>query len=108
MATRAELAALIGQELQVTQTGDSLTPSDLTDILTRVDALRAWLIEEGLCYWPAENIPDGAKIPLAMVAADWCKAMFGVKYDRGAEGIQLLRRHCSKRATGEPAQAEYF
>jgi hypothetical protein len=108
MTTQASLALMAAQELQLVAAGGALSADDQILILDRLTKLRAWLIEEDLCYWDADSIPDAASIPVAKLLAHECKDVFGVPYNKFAEGMAQLRRHIAKRANGEPGRADFF
>ena len=112
--TNAELRVLAAEELGIKAGTMSLT-SDQDDFINRrLTPMRAWLIEEGLTYWPEDAIPDAAAIPMAKILAGQCAELFGRgpkaddPYEGGAAGYAALERHCSQRSSKEPVKAEYF
>lgn len=112
--TSAQLYTLVGEELGIISGTMPLTPEDADKIARRNTSVRAWLIEEGLCYWPAETIPDAASLALAQIIASQCAELFGRgprsedPYMHGDAGLAALERHCSKRSSKEAVTAEYF
>lgn len=112
--TLTQLYTLVGEELGIVQGNEALSPDDTDKISRRASRVRAWLIEEGLCYWADNAIPDAASLPFAMILAAQCAEQFGRgagaenPYPGGQSGYQLLREHVSKRSAKEPVRAEYF
>ena len=112
--TNVELYQLVGEELGITGAGETLS-ADVSDMISRrADKVRAWLIEESLCYWVSDAIPDAAALPYAQVVAGQCAEAFGrgpnseTPYLLGETGYRLLERHVSQRSSKEPVTAEYF
>lgn len=108
MPNKLALATHIGEELKVIGAGETLSAEDSAKIQDRIDKARAYLIEEGVCYWPADDIPTAVMIPLAKYMAHEVAPMFDLTYERGAEGYDELRRHSAKRSSLEPLKASYF
>lgn len=113
--TASQLYTLVGEELGIVSGNMPVSADDADKISRRHTAVRAWLIEEGLCYWPADSIPDAASLAFAQVLAWQCMESVGARsshsedpYDKGPEGYAALERHVSKRSSKEPVQAEYF
>lgn len=108
--TNATLRTLVGRELEVLPSNRSaLNATDAAVVDEYISGVRAWLIEEGLCYWADGTIPEAVKLPLAYLVADECKTVFGkASYAKGPKGFQLLKEHCAARPSGEPTKAEYF
>lgn len=112
--TAAQLYTLVGEELGIVSGTMPVAADDADKISRRHTSVRAWLIEEGLCYWPSNTIPDAASLPFAMVLAGQCAELFGRgpraedPYTKGDAGFALLERHTSKRSSKEPVTAEYM
>jgi hypothetical protein len=112
--TAAQLYTLVGEELGIVSGTMPVSPDDADKIARRHTPTRAWMIEEGCCYWPLNTIPDAAALPFAMVLAGQCAEVFGRgprsedPYTKGPDGFQLLKEHTSKRSAKERVQAEYF
>lgn len=109
-ATNEQLRTLIGRELEILPSNRSaLNAADAALVTEYMGGVRAWLVEEGLCYWADGTIPDAVKLPLAYIVADQCKETFGkVGYAKGATGLEMLKRHVSQRASNEPVKSEYL
>lgn len=112
--SNTDLYQLVGEELGIIQAGETLS-ADVSDLISRRAArVRAWLIEEGLCFWVDDEIPDAASLPYAQVVAGQCAEAFGrgpnsdTPYLLGETGYRLLERHVSQRSEKEPVSTEYF
>lgn len=112
--TNLEIYQLVAEELGIIGAGETL-PADNSDMISRrADLVRQWLIEESLCYWISDAIPDAAALPYAQVVAGQCAEAFGrgpnseTPYLLGETGYRLLERHVSQRSSKEPVAAEYF
>jgi hypothetical protein len=112
--TNVDLYQLVGEELGLIGGGQSLAADDQDRIARRAAKVRAWLIEESLCYWLDDAIPDAAALPYAKIVAGQCAEMYGrgpsseIPYALGEEGYRLLERHVSQRSAREPVTSEYF
>jgi hypothetical protein len=108
--TNTQLRTLIGRELEVLPSNrTALNAADAAVVDEYIAGVRAWLIEEGLCYWADGTIPDAVKLPLAYIVAEEAKNVFGkATYSKGPKGFALLKEHCAARPSGEPTKAEYF
>lgn len=112
--TDATVRSLAAKELGLISGVETLTADDDSKIDEYFDGVRAWLIEEGLCYWAADANPDAVKIPFAQIIAGQAAEHFGrgpsaeSPYTLGAAGYAALERHCSKRSAREPVPSEYF
>lgn len=108
-ATNAQLRTLVGRELEVLPAGRSaLNAADGALVDEYISGVRAWLIEEGLCYWADGAIPEAVKLPLAYIVAQHSAASFSKQYAKGDAGYKLLKEHCAQRPSGEPTMADYF
>lgn len=109
-ATNAQLSALVGRELEVLPSNrSSLNAADGALVTEYHAGVRAWLIEEGLCYWADGTIPEAVKLPLAYLVAEECKWAFGkASYNKGPKGLEMLKRHVASMPSGESTQAEYY
>ena len=112
--TNTQLHTLVAEELGIISGNEALSADDADKISRRRVAVRAWLIEEGLVYWPSNTIPDAASLPYAQVVAGQCAEMYGrgpsspSPYPGGPLGFAALERHVSQRSAKEPVIAEYF
>jgi len=112
--TNVQLYVLVAEELQLISGNEALSADDSDKISRRASRTRSWLIEEGLCYWLDDDIPDAAALPLAQIVAGQCAEMYGrglgssAPYPNAAAGYALLERHVSQRSAREPVKTEYF
>src|SRR3990167_7737399 len=112
--TDATVRSLAAKELGLISGNETLSADDSAKLDEYFDGVRAWLIEEGLCYWATDAVPEAAKIPVAQVVAGQAAEHFGrgagaeAPYTLGAAGFAALERHCSKRSAREPVPSEYF
>jgi len=112
--TNVQIYQLVGEELGLIGPGQSLGADDADRIARRADKVRAWLIEEGLCYWLDDSIPDAAALPYAQILAGQCAEIYGrgpqsdTPYVLADAGLRLLERHVSQRSSKEPVMSEYF
>ena len=111
--TNNEIYTLVAEELSLI--GVESLDADTSDKISRRAAMvRAWLIEESLCYWLDDSVPDAAALPYAQIIAGQCAEMFGrgpnssSPYLLGDIGFRALERHVSKRSDREAVQSEYF
>lgn len=112
--TNTELYTLVGEELGIVDGNEALSADDTDRISRRAAKVRAWLIEEGKCYWADDAIPEAAALPLAQIIAGRVAPQFGrgpasqFPYSDGPLGFQLLSEHVSKRSAREPVRVDYF
>ena len=112
--TNLQVYALVGEELGLISGNETLDADTSDKISRRAAKVRAWLIEEGLCYWIDDSIPDAAALPYAQVVAGQCAEVFARgpgserPYLGGDVGFRLLERHCSNRSAKEPVKSVYF
>jgi len=112
--TNTQLYQLVAEELALIGPAQALSADDRDRIERRAVKVRAWLIEEGLAYWPDDSIPDAASLPYAQIVAGQCAEMYGrgpgsdMPYPLGDVGFRLLERHASQRSAREPVSSEYF
>lgn len=112
--TNTDLYQIVAEELGLIGAGQSLAADDRDRIARRAAKVRAWLIEEGLCYWVDDDIPDAASLPYAQVIAGQCAEMYGrgagseTAYSLGEAGYRLLERHVSQRSAREPVTSEFY
>lgn len=112
--TNTDLFVLVAEELGLVGNGQALSADDRDRIERRAVKVRAWLVEEGLCYWLDDAIPDAAALPLSKIIAGQCAEIYGrgpgsdVPYALGEEGFRLLERHVAQRSAKEPVPADYF
>lgn len=112
--TNTQLYTLVAEELSIIDGNEPLSADDSDRISRRASRIRAWLIEEGKCYWQDNAIPDAAALPLAMIVAGEVRDQYGrgdaspFPYNKGPKGFQLLSEHVSKRSAREPVRADYF
>lgn len=112
--TNTQLYTLVGEELGIIDGNEPLSADDADRIARKAAPTRAWLIEDGKCYWADNAIPDAAVLPLAMIIAERVAGQFGrgagssFPYTDGPTGYRLLCEHVSKRSAQEPVTSEYF
>ena len=112
--TNTDLYTLVAEELALISNGETLDANTSDMISRRASRVRAWLIEEGLCFWLDDAIPDAAALPYAQVVAGQCAEAFGrgpnsdTPYLLGETGYRLLERYVSQRSSKEPVMVEYF
>lgn len=112
--TNTALYTLVGEELGLIDGNEPLSADDADRISRRASKVRAWLIEDGKCYWTDNAIPEAASLPLAMIIAARVAGQFGrgpaspFPYTDGPAGYQLLSEHVSKRSAREPVRVDYF
>lgn len=112
--TDAQVRVLVAEELGLLSGNEVLSADDNDKINRRMASARAWLIEEGLCYWLADANPDAASLAFAKIIASQCADVYGrgagspFPYTGGGEGLSLLERHCSVRSKIERVTSEYF
>jgi len=112
--TDAQIRVLIGEELGLISGNEVMSADDNDKITRRMAGVRAWLIEEGLCYWASGATPDAAALPYAKVIASQCADVYGrgsgsqFPYTGGDTGFLALEKHCSVRSKKERVQSEYF
>lgn len=112
--TNTQLYTLVAEELGIIDGNEPLSADDADRISRRAAKVRAWLIEEGKCYWADDAIPEAASLPLAQIIAGRVAPQFGrgpespFPYTDGPLGYQLLSEHVSKRSAREPVRADYF
>lgn len=112
--TNTDLYTLVAEEIGLISGNESLSADDTDKISRRAAKVRAWLIEEQLCYWLDDAIPDAASLPYAQIVAGQCAQMYGrgpnssAPYLMGDIGFRALERHVSQRSAKEPIKSEYF
>lgn len=112
--TNTQMYQLVAEELGLIGAGQSLSADDRDRIQRRASIVRAWLIDESLCYWLDDAIPDAAALPYAQIVAGQCAEMYGrgpgsdMPYALGETGFRLLERHVSQRSAREPVKSDYF
>lgn len=107
--TNAQLRTLVGRELEIIGSNRSaLNAADAALVDEYISGVRAWLIEEGLCYWADGTIPEAVKLPLAYLVAQHSAASFNKQYAKGDAGYKLLKEHCAARPSGEPTRATFY
>lgn len=112
--TNNDLYTLVAEELGLIGGNETLSADDSDKISRRAAKVRAWLIEEGLCYWVDDTIPDAAALPYAQVVAGQCAEIYergpgsDAPYLSGEVGFRLLERHVSQRSAKEPVKSNYF
>ncbi len=107
--TKAQLRTLIGRELEILPSNrSSLNAADGALVDEHIDGVRAKLIEDGLCYWSADAIPEAAKLWFAFIVATSAAAAFNKQYAKGALGMLQLREHVAIRPSGEPTKAAFY
>jgi hypothetical protein len=111
--TNTELYTLVAEELGLIGV-ESLDADTSDKISRRASKARAWLIEEGLCYWIDDAIPDAASLPYTQIVAGQCAEIFGrgpnspTPYLMGDVGFRALERHVSQRSSKEPVKSTYY
>ncbi len=111
MTTKADLRVLMLAHLRVIRAGE--TPAaeiaSLADLY--IDGGRAFLMEEGLCWWEADSIPEAVSVPLA----HYCAGLASVTFGKGGKGYEAQGAAAKIAIAGlksgedrETLRAEYF
>lgn len=123
--TRQELARDVLRQLGVVDALETPPAEHSAYVEDAYGHKLAELRDKALCYWPntsrsSAEIPEAIYGALVDIMADDCADAFGVKTEPvidadtnkpmslGARGMRNLRRHISKRPSGEPTRAVYF
>lgn len=124
MKTKNDLIRAVLSQLRIIGSVGDPSAEDASDVADHYDDVYAQLVDQGLCYWTntdrtTEEIPDVVFRPLAnIVSAEACDS-FGkeepVTYDETGEKIPVrakgyrdLRRHMSKKPSGEATPFSSF
>lgn len=86
--TKAQLRQRVAEELKVYSPDQELSADVAARIDTSIDDARALLMEQRLCWWGADAIPQAAAIPLTWVVAAYACTKFGKAgqgYEAGEE-----------------------
>jgi hypothetical protein len=112
--TNTQLYTLVAKQLGIVDGNEALSADVAADISEIAALTRAWLIEDGKCYWADNAIPEAAAMPLAMIIAERVADQYGrgaaspFPYAGGPAGYRLLCEHVSKRSAREPVCSDYF
>jgi hypothetical protein len=82
--TAVELRQRVAEELTVASPDQELAADVAARIDTSIGDTRAYLKEEGLCWWPADAIPQAVVIALVWVVA----AMACTKFGKAGQGYE--------------------
>lgn len=128
MRTKRQLVTAALRDLRLTALGETPAAEDFELGVEKYDTKLEELREKGLAWWPNTagvaasdtlEIPDSVFLPLTRVMIGELAGPFGkdtpVEQDDAGrpmavdkKGLMDLRRHMSKRDSGEPTTAEYF
>ena len=117
MRTKRELVGAALGQLRIVGVGETPSAEDYAEVAGHYDDLVAELADVGLCYWPntgndIEEIPPAVFRALAAILTHDASDSFGkepgeVQGDDGrmvsnrVYGLRQLRRHISRRPSGE-------
>ncbi len=104
--TRAEAIKQALENLTVIDAISEPAPEDAAKVGKRLDQVRATLIELGLCWWDADDIPDSVAIAFCDLVATASQSVFGKQYDSGTAQARIAAVKSSAR--NEPVRALYF
>ncbi len=105
-----QLRLAVAKELRVVdQRASSLRADWDAELATHSRQVRATLIQKGVCYWPADEIPEEAQIGLKWLVAEAAKSFWGRdSYNKGAAGMELLEEMSASAPKNEPTRTEFF
>lgn len=117
--TRLDLVTAAMLELGLIAPDEAVEAEDYDTIGSRYDELLEELRDKGLVYWAANDIPYVAFGALSRVLAGRIAPAYGVQEptmqdDDGRQvamsykGLKDLRRHMSKKTSGEPVRGSFF
>lgn len=86
MTTKADLRVLMLAHLRVIRAGETPAAEIATLADLYIDGGRALLLEDGLCWWDEDDIPEAVSIPLA----HYCAGMAAVSFGKGGKGYDAL------------------
>lgn len=75
--TKVQLRQRVAEELKVASPDQTLEAEDAARIDTSIDDARALLIEERLCWWGENAIPQQCAIPLTWIVAAYACTKLG-------------------------------
>lgn len=108
--TRADLAKRALQRLGKIQADEDPDSSDGALVEAEWADMLTWLKDDGLAYWPEDEIPSVVFPICADLLTNQIGPHFGIPYSPEAEEIHTrkLRRHMRKPASGEPTRGQAF
>lgn len=110
--TKQQLRRMLLAHLKVLPLASTTAPNEQADMADIwIDACRAELLEKGLIWWDANDIPDAAAVPFMLYIASQSCAAFG-KNGKGHEVRQTeaLARLAALKSSEErpPVRAVYY
>lgn len=110
MATKAELAKRVLQNLKVLGTGQTADAEDQLIAEQKVSAVHASLKKDERVRWTIQEIPEAAEEAYVFMAAFLAAPSFGqgLTQDVWNWGQQEITRLISTPASGENTPTEYF
>lgn len=94
--TKVQLRQRVAEELKVYSPEQELSADAAARIDTSIDDTRALLVEDRLCWWGADAIPQQCAIPLTWIVAAFACTKFGKAgqgYEAGEErGMRRLTK----------------
>lgn len=108
--TRADLAKRALQRLGVLQSDEDPDTADGLLVEREYADLLTILKDEGLAYWPENEVPGVVFLPLTDLLANQVAPHFGKPSSAEVEEMakRRLRRHIAKPASGEPTRGQAF
>jgi len=97
---------------KLTEVGATETPEaqDAKLVKDKYSDLYAELVDEGIAYWPEEEIPVVVFDRLSSFVANRVAPSFGRPFDEGLDrlNLQKLKKHTAKSASKLPVPADFF
>lgn len=111
MKTKAQLRRMILASMTVIDPDENPSGEQADTLDTYVDSARASLLEQGLCWWDEDAIPDAVLVHLSRYVRAQCCAEFG-RAGKGYEAYEdlAIRRLSALKppAQREDVPADYF
>ena len=112
MANDADVINLVLQKCFVLEGGETSEAEDFAAMKTVYDARTEYLRDAELCWWEADNVPDGVKDPLAEYLTFYCPVIprderRAYEID-SARGLRELRGLYQMRSDDSPIKVDYF
>ena len=110
MATKADLAQAVLEDLGVIAASETPSASDQTLIIQRYEREYSLLLNKQLAWWSKDAIPDEAMGPLTQLVAYRAAPSFGQLRNMAdhQHATRDLSRLYAKADMKSPAKAEYY